>query len=277
MNKILLFTTLTIAVASCQKYEPSEPVSADKLKKATITGTVYADLDRTNADLEFAPEGTTLLFQTNYSNLISTATGEYVARAVVGANGHYSVEFPVADAGNLQVKITGNEFVYDVQKNSGTETKILELTNQNITVYPELSYVKNLTYADKETIATTDNWKDGSIEFTLRYPDSIGRTAFVPIGTLIRLTYNNVDSKTTYVETQVQASGKVKFTIKAPSVIDDGKVVTISSTAQLPYRSTVAGAEVTEERIFKINPAITATLYGDAQITLTNQTMVGPY
>jgi hypothetical protein len=175
------------------------------------------------------------------------------------------------------VQISGNEIVYDVKKNSGTETKILALTGLSITVFPELSYVKNLTYVDKETIITADNWKDAGVEFTLRYPNKSGSTALVPTGTPIRLTYMNVQNQTVYVESTVKSSGKVEFTIKAPSVIDGGRQVQITSTAQLPYTQTVSGNEITGDKIFTISPVITATLYGDMRITLDNRTMIGPY
>lgn len=271
-RSLFILMSMVFVLASCSKYEVSDTVTADMLGKATISGVAYVDVDKTNSGMEFVPSGTTLLFFTNYSNLLTGATGVYSLTTTVGANGAYSIAFPAKESGTT-ITITGAQLVLDVKENSATKSQIFKMDNA-VTVRPNMSFVKDLIYSKDADRLSIADWQDATLEFSLKYINSSATLTpvDVPSGTPIRLTYKNINNENVFVETTVKADGKVTFTIKAPSVIDGGKSVTVSTTALLSY--TVG--TTTTKRTFSYSSTI--TVYGGVTITLpANQQMTGPF
>jgi hypothetical protein len=257
MKKLTFIFAIACALTACSKYEVSDAVSADQLKKATISGVVYVDADQRNSGLEPA-KGVTLLFQVNYNLLLAGAQGVYTVSTTTDDNGGYSVKFPAPDEG-VTAKITGSQIVTDVNKYSGTEKHSFELSDQTEKVYPDLAYVKNLNYVQtSETFPAV--WRNATLAVTIKYSNGLGQSVAVPANTAIRLTYTNSANKTAYVEANVAAAGKVTFTVPAREVIDGGTQVTLSSTALLPF-----GAN-SEPKSFTYSK--TATVYGGETTTI---------
>ena len=252
-NMKKLFVILISAVyvlTACSPYEPSEAVTADMLKKATILGTVYIDLD---GKVETAKAGT-LLFAVNFAEF-----GNYTKSVPVDNKGAYSTEFPVEDAGN-DVTITGVLVLENGQ--------VFEV-NHTLAVKPEGTFVAYLTYVKTQDPITPPDWKDAILEFTLRYIDSDAAAAVlvdVPANTPIRLKFAG---ETTYVETTVKTGGRVSFMVKAPTVLDGGKNVEVYTTAMLPYTTGAGTAtEVRENKIFSYSNS-SFKIYG-GEITTPN-------
>jgi hypothetical protein len=99
---VMLIMTAVLMV-SCDKDETATSLSVNLLKKATIKGYAYAQLDLTNEGLEKAPAGTMVIISIPYSNLNSSASGTYKDTATVNTDGFFEIEVPV---GNNSATVT---------------------------------------------------------------------------------------------------------------------------------------------------------------------------
>ena len=100
------------AFTSCDKTEEVDPGTTPT---ATITGTVYADLDLSDANMEEAPQGTEIYFRINAQDLVLTPQAGYTYqtlqyKATVDADGKYSIKLPSANHAAVAVNILGNQF-----------------------------------------------------------------------------------------------------------------------------------------------------------------------
>jgi hypothetical protein len=103
MKKIMLvfaalFVMSAVLMVSCDKDESDTSLNIDLLKKATIKGYVYAQLDLTTAGLEKAIPGTKIIISVPYSDLNSSASGNYKDTTVVSADGTFEIEVPVGNS-----------------------------------------------------------------------------------------------------------------------------------------------------------------------------------
>ncbi len=117
MRKLFIpIAIVAMIFTSCKKYEASEPLDLESLPKVTLTGTVYADLDETNATLEFAPTGTVVRVSVPYANydLANESNGNYIQTTTIGAEGKYSISIPVVTSG-VTATISFGDFTYDVK------------------------------------------------------------------------------------------------------------------------------------------------------------------
>ncbi len=134
---------------SCDKTEVREPGTPPE---ATIEGVVYAALDLSNTDREFAPEGTKLFFRIDAKELmLAPGEGTYetlLYTTTVGANGKYSIKLPSANHKSVPVKITSDEFrVNQVQVGGEDEMVEFNLAEVTVNTQGEQKYVQDLTFA----------------------------------------------------------------------------------------------------------------------------------
>jgi len=113
-------------LAGCKKDETEQPspITINEKSFATVSGLVYAQLDYTNADPEFAPAGTKLIFKIDVSDYNSNeGSGQryYITSTTVGSDGSYSIDIPTTTKG-VDVEVIANEFTY-MTKYSSTFTE----------------------------------------------------------------------------------------------------------------------------------------------------------
>lgn len=116
MKKSLFITMILLAgvftFTSCDKTEEVEPGTNPT---AVIKGTVYADTDLTDGNMEEAPQGTEIFFRINAQDLVLNPQAGYAYqtlqyKATVGADGKYSITLPTAKHQAVNVSIQGNQF-----------------------------------------------------------------------------------------------------------------------------------------------------------------------
>jgi hypothetical protein len=115
-NFILLTVIGTILTFSSCKEDTvvSSPLTVNTLPNAVITGYVCAEMNLQTAGSEFAPQGTKLLVEVNFSDINPTATtGKWQDTVIVGANGRYIINAP-SDANGVNVRIT--PFTYEANQ-----------------------------------------------------------------------------------------------------------------------------------------------------------------
>ncbi|MDR1585448.1 MAG: hypothetical protein LBS07_04645 [Prevotellaceae bacterium] len=245
MKKVFLFTVaLALAFSACQKYDVSEPVSADKMAKATVSGVVYANTDLTNTDKEFAPAGTKLKFTASYSDLgITTNTGTFAAETTVQANGTYSISLP-AKASDITYTISCEDFVADEVNRYKTVKKIFTATSDQ-SVKQGFNYVKNIDYAaGTEILSTVYNWTEkGKFETKLEYvrDASTGTKIEVPTGTKVIVTIAKAALGTEndkVFEVSVETGGKITIEHLCPPLTANPNYIniTLSTGVLLPVK-----------------------------------------
>jgi hypothetical protein len=119
-----IFVMFAVLMVSCDKDETGTSFSVNLLKKATIKGYVYAQLDLTTDGLEKAPPATRIVISIPYNNLNSLASGNYKDTAFVNAEGSFEIEVPVG-TNNATVTIIPLPFeTNQVQALGSVETPI---------------------------------------------------------------------------------------------------------------------------------------------------------
>ena len=108
---------IAIVFASCKKYETSEELDLSTLEKVVVKGTVYADLDETTSNPQFAPAGTKVYISVPYTQYNPNAgSGNWISEpAILNANGQFSIEVPVLSKG-INAKISFDDFTYTVKR-----------------------------------------------------------------------------------------------------------------------------------------------------------------
>jgi hypothetical protein len=144
----ILFVMAAVLMVSCDKDETATSLSVNLLKKATVKGYVYAQLDLTADGLEKAPAGTKVLVSIPYSYLNSSASGNYKDTAVVNDQGFFEIEVPV---GNTSAYITFIPIPFEtsqVQSLGSVESPLMKY-------YTADTYSINLSASDFEIIQIT--------------------------------------------------------------------------------------------------------------------------
>lgn len=116
VNVLSVFlAAMMLLVAGCTKDEQSSPIELDLTKTATIKGVIKADLNLTNQELEFAPQGTTVLFRietSQFTNLPNFSDNYLIYQAQVQGAGQYEISLPVNEKG-IEIVILPDDFEYD--------------------------------------------------------------------------------------------------------------------------------------------------------------------
>lgn len=125
------------AFTSCDKTEEVEPGTNPT---ATIKGKVYANLDATDGDMEYAPVGTKVFFRINAQDLVLNPDPAYAYQTLqyettVDANGEYSISLPTVDHQAVNVAITGDQF--EAEQTIGVNT-YMELVFAAATINQEI-------------------------------------------------------------------------------------------------------------------------------------------
>lgn len=112
---------------SCNKDEDVDPGTNPK---ATIMGTVYANLDATDGDLEYAPQGTEIFFRINSQDLVLNPKAGYTYQTLqfsttVGADGAYSISLPSVVHQAVNVSIQANQFEAQQTIAAGTYSNVV--------------------------------------------------------------------------------------------------------------------------------------------------------
>jgi hypothetical protein len=116
MDKTILRLSLVsflclFLITSCDKEKEASPLSVDMAKTATLKGYVYAELDKTTAGMENAPEGTKVILTIEYSDLNSSSTGIWKDTVKIESNGTFEVQVPADDDG-VTVTVAPLSFEY---------------------------------------------------------------------------------------------------------------------------------------------------------------------
>lgn len=138
---------LTVVFTGCKE----EEVVTEPLPTALIKGTVKAQLDLNNANMENVPNGTKVIFRINSRDLVQTPINGHEYKVlqyeVTVNNGEYSISLPSAVFAAVNVDIIPVDFQYDqVQAdNSKVEKTYLGGITAVATQADEVYFV-NLTY-----------------------------------------------------------------------------------------------------------------------------------
>ncbi|MDD3320992.1 MAG: hypothetical protein PHS59_06065 [Paludibacter sp.] len=163
--KKLTFTVAMVILAmlsftSCEDSIVSSDETIDLLPKATISGTVLAELNLQSDGLETVPEGTQLLVEVNYSDINPAASaGKWMDTIQVSADGKYSVQVPT-DANGVSVSIS--PFTFEAEQtqkytevNYTTIKKVYSASLYSLTISAGNDTIQNISYtaANEPTFA----------------------------------------------------------------------------------------------------------------------------
>jgi hypothetical protein len=148
---ILFFAVASMLMTSCKKEEEAKPASS--MKKATITGHVYADLDMTEPGDEMAPAGTKIFAIINTAQFLLDPDPNVIYpfkyyEATVGTDGKYTLTFDVGNMPIQQITILGSDFWYDRKISpSITELTVYKLSPTFVgPLVPNITHIRNLKY-----------------------------------------------------------------------------------------------------------------------------------
>lgn len=152
----MIVCTMAIMVFSSCKDEVvvSTPVSLDLFPKATITGSVSADLNLQTYGSESVPEGTELLVSIPLSSLYtSTMPGVWRDTVTVGDDGKYTVSVPTSiNSVTTTVTITPFDFEYDQIQAYGssyrTINKLYSATSTTVVLLSGQAATQAITYSN---------------------------------------------------------------------------------------------------------------------------------
>lgn len=160
MRKTILSVVAAVFVVlsftACEEMIVSNDETIDLVPKATLAGTVTAELNLQSNGLEFVPAGTQLLVEVNYSDINVASAGKWVDTIQVNADGKYSVQVPT-DANGVTVTITPFVFEADQTQPYGSLLSKVKMTYAKNTAVAKLislgqSVVLDIQY-DKLTAA----------------------------------------------------------------------------------------------------------------------------
>jgi len=130
-RSFLLFAAVcSLFFSSCEEDIQKSDLTLDLSKKATVKAYVYAELDKTTAGYEYAPDGTEVLLTISHGNFNPSASGAWQDTAVVN-NGIIEMEVPVTNDG-VSVSLSCAEFSQEqLQSYDANSEKVLMLYKAN--------------------------------------------------------------------------------------------------------------------------------------------------
>lgn len=273
---------------SCKKYEVSEELNLDSLPKVTLTGTVYANLDETTPELEFAPSGTVIRVSVPYNayDANNNSGGFYVQTTTLDAQGKYSLEVPTVSKGvNATISFMDFSVTVKTQNAVGQVVNVLKhFTCADVTA-ANLSTGKlegdhtriNATYAATTTEPNANALKptgtveiSGKMEYLKIDSSNVGGPytyADVPSGTKVTAMITLTDAGgRTYNETQtITITGGGTYSVKVPMV--DRGTAAVNFLGEEFWEMTIVGASH-ERQLWRYEINSTTTAYN----TQTTQT-----
>lgn len=187
---LALFTASVFMFAACDDEIETSELKLDLTKEATVRAYVYAELNQTSQDLEFAPNGTKIIVSIPNSAFNSSASGNWVDTATVN-NGVIEIKVPTTNAG-VTVTFTAAEFTYEqVQAYGSNSSAILKLYKSTTpgsltTVFPNEIRTHEINYDD---ISAFDNFAE---QVTIKFEayanvDENVVGEFVPASTIVNI------------------------------------------------------------------------------------------
>jgi len=133
MKKTIKLFSILIAVAcialSCKDEMTNEPFENGS---ATIQGTALIDLDLSNLELEYVPQGVRIYAEINSSDLVQFPSpgvdyGPIIIETEVGADGEFTFTIP-SNTKNVTVVFSADDFIADqIQFDSSVEEEVFYL------------------------------------------------------------------------------------------------------------------------------------------------------
>ena len=124
-----LLAAIVLIAASCKDEMTNEPFENGS---ATIQGTARIDLDLSNTELEYVPQGVNIYAEINSTDLVQFPSGgsnygPIVYSTVIGADGSFTFQID-ANLKNVTVSFYADDFLADqVQFDSSIEEKVFYL------------------------------------------------------------------------------------------------------------------------------------------------------
>ncbi len=239
MRKGLFITAIiTLIFNACSPYELSDPVTAEALGKATVTGVAFANIDLRATEINYAPEGTKIKFTTDYSNFgITSTTGVFAKETTVKENGEYVISLP-AVANAVTYTISCEEFVADEQSAHSSSEKVYSVSGaQTIAVRENFTYLKNYTYTAAPAISTTLNWSEtGKFVTKLEYvrDENTATLIEIPTGTEVIVTIDKDALKTEndkVFSVNVESGGRLTIEHLCPPLTESPNFINIKLAA----------------------------------------------
>jgi len=248
----MVVAAATMMFTSCKKYEVSEPVDLDSLPKVTLKGTVYANLDETKPELQFAPAGTVVRVSIPYKDYDANnqSVGYYVKTTTVDAKGEYSFEVPTVSKGVTATvsfeDFTANVKIVDPLGETKTVLKHFKCVDrtaaglgkgQGVGDYIKIDaqYTTNATDPNADVIVpTTEVDLSGKLEYMRIDSSSMGvdQWSSVPSGKkiIVKIVLKDQDPTSTrkYEVIKTITSGAGTYTVKVPMIERGVATVTLS-------------------------------------------------
>ena len=169
-------------MTSCDKEVTTSPLTVDESQKATVEAIVYADLDLTNYGKELVPAGTKVILTIPYSDLGSSATGNWIDTVKTNAQGIITASVPT-NAKGVTVTLIPIDFIADQTQPLGSH-------------YPTISKLFQKTGA-----ATTLTVKTSDLKVSLlEYNTISGLSDFDNLVTIQGKAYAETDDNNSVVE-----------------------------------------------------------------------------
>ncbi len=228
----ILAIALPMGLASCDDSVRTSALTIDTAEKASVTAMFYADIDKTQLGMEYAPDNTPVVVSVNYSDLNPAAGSGSWRDTLHIQNGAIEVEVPVSSAGST-VSFFPDEFIMEqIQphgSNAETVTKIYRVPGSVSTlanVRPGQNRFHEVTYTDQNVSShseVVDIRFQGMVLLEEHYqdPDSL---VHIPSGTEVTLFTNewaesiSVGSNGTF-ETSVPANESIQIEFEAQKTI----------------------------------------------------------
>ena len=155
-SKLMGLALLAAAVSfvACDDDVETSSLVLDQTQEATVTAYLYAELDKTELGLEYAPNGTKVFVSVDNSEFNPNAKGTWIATVYV-QDGQIESVVPVTSQG-VTVRITPAEFELEQKQayNSVSETlkKIFKKTGGSTVggVKPGEHRIHEITYSDED-------------------------------------------------------------------------------------------------------------------------------
>ncbi len=112
--RTIVFFVLVLSITACKKEEQATPIDIDLSKSALVKGIVKANLDLTNEEMEFAPQGTKILFQINANQFTiqpNFSDNFLIYETEVDGIGEYQISLPVNEEG-INITLIPQDFEY---------------------------------------------------------------------------------------------------------------------------------------------------------------------
>ncbi|HRK54143.1 MAG TPA: hypothetical protein PK185_09510 [Cyclobacteriaceae bacterium] len=152
MKKLVFVMSLASALifSGCDNENTVNPTVT--LGSATITGTVYAELDNNNAVSEKAPSGTKVYVIVNTKDFVLNPTGGTYAKkyyeGTIDANGKYSITIETGNK-TMTVTVVPADFTASVLVGPSTseiQNFIGNNASDNVDVFANGTFILDLTY-----------------------------------------------------------------------------------------------------------------------------------